>query len=90
MMFRLLYDYNKKKVLSNNFIWLFSASKSASTFLQQILIELWKEDCVYGSSIPAFGQRAWEPDVFCIRRHLLGQKKRYFSGHMHTKNTFFT
>jgi hypothetical protein len=36
--YRLFYDYNKKKVLSNNAIWLFSAPKSASTFLQQILL----------------------------------------------------
>ncbi|MCI5165372.1 MAG: hypothetical protein D3903_04615 [Candidatus Electrothrix sp. GM3_4] len=81
----------KRKVLSNASIWQFCTPKSASTFLTKILIELWGNECTTGSSVPHWGQRVQEPDFLSVARNLpfYRTNRRYFSGHLHTKNTDF-
>lgn len=83
--------YNRRKVLSNASIWQCCTPKSASTFLTKILHELWREECITVPPVPYWGQRVQEPDILTVARHLsfFRSNKRYFSGHLHTKNTDF-
>ncbi|MCI5179100.1 MAG: hypothetical protein D3911_07240 [Candidatus Electrothrix sp. AW3_4] len=82
---------SQRLILQNDSIWQFCTPKSASTFLTKILEELWKEECITGSPVSYWGQRVQEPDIFNIANCLsfYRKNKRYFSRHLHTKNTDF-
>jgi hypothetical protein len=53
----------------------------------RILEDLWASDCRRGKAVPAHGDRAQEPEIISVFRHIRGHRKTYFSGHLHQRAT---
>ncbi len=78
-----------RKVAQHPKIWLCCTPKSASTYLDQILNHLWRNDCCSGSPVPFWNDRYQEPDVLSVAKAIGFSSKPYFSGHHHQRNTSF-